>query len=213
MELARSCSSFCSHSLSVPPPVYARDGGLPPNFAKVVVRVLVQDENDNVPVFARPWYGLEVPESQSPVELCIVRAADADTGPAGDIEYRITAGDPDGDFQLHVSSGALSTSRPLDREQRAGYSLEVVALDRGSPALSSTATVEVTVLDVNDNSPAFSSSSYTIDVSEDAAQGTPVLEVTATDADEGENGKVLYFLSQEARGAFTVDENTGRITT
>ncbi|XP_038820726.1 protocadherin-16-like [Salvelinus namaycush] len=193
--------------------VSARDGGLPPNFAKVVVRVLVQDENDNVPVFARPWYGLEVPESQSPVELCIVRAADADTGPAGDIEYRITAGDPDGDFQLHVSTGALSTSRPLDRELRAGYNLEVVALDRGSPALSSTATVEVTVLDVNDNSPSFSSSSYTVDVSEDAAQGTTVLEVTATDADEGENGKVLYFLSREARGAFTVDENTGRITT
>ncbi|XP_055792755.1 protocadherin-16-like [Salvelinus fontinalis] len=193
--------------------VSARDGGLPPNFAKVVVRVLVQDENDNVPVFARPWYGLEVPESQSPVELCIVRAADADTGPAGDIEYRITAGDPDGDFQLHVSTGALSTSRPLDRELRAGYNLQVVALDRGSPALSSTATVEVRVLDVNDNSPSFSSSSYTVDVSEDAAQGTTVLEVTATDADEGENGKVLYFLSQEARGAFTVDENTGRITT
>uniref|UniRef100_A0AAZ3SHU6 Protocadherin-16 n=1 Tax=Oncorhynchus tshawytscha TaxID=74940 RepID=A0AAZ3SHU6_ONCTS len=193
--------------------VYARDGGLPPNFAKVVVRVVVQDENDNVPVFARPWYGLEVPESQSAVELCIVRAADADTGPAGDIEYRITAGDPDGVFQLHVSSGALSTSRPLDRELRAGYNLEVVALDHGSPALSSTATVEVKVLDVNDNSPAFSSSSYTIDVSEDAAQGTTVLEVTATDADEGENGKVLYFLSQEARGAFTVDENTGCITT
>ena len=37
--------------------------------------------------------------------------------------------------------------------------------------------------------------------------------MTATDADEGENGKVLYFLSQEARGAFTVDENTGCITT
>uniref|UniRef100_A0A8C7I9V6 Cadherin domain-containing protein n=1 Tax=Oncorhynchus kisutch TaxID=8019 RepID=A0A8C7I9V6_ONCKI len=193
--------------------VYARDGGLPPNFAKVVVRVVVQDENDNVPVFARPWYGLEVPESQSAVELCIVRAADADTGPAGEIEYRITAGDPDGIFQLHVSSGALSTSRPLDRELRAGYNLEVVALDHGSPALSSTATVEVKVLDVNDNSPAFSSSSYTIDISEDAAQGTTVLEVTATDADEGENGKVLYFLSQEARGAFTVDENTGCITT
>ena len=38
-------------------------------------------------------------------------------------------------------------------------------------------------------------------------------QVTATDADEDLNGKVLYFLSQETHGAFTVDENTGRITT
>ncbi|KAL0994901.1 hypothetical protein UPYG_G00129030 [Umbra pygmaea] len=193
--------------------VYARDGGVPPNLATVLVRVWVQDENDNAPVFARPWVGLEVPEGQTPMELCVLRATDTDTGPGGALEYRITAGDPNGDFQLHASSGALSTSRPLDRELQAGYTLEVVALDLGSPALSSTSTVEVTVLDVNDNSPAFSSTSYTVDISEDAALATPVLKVTATDADEGQNGQVLYFLSREARGAFTVDQNTGLITT
>ncbi|KAK6317620.1 hypothetical protein J4Q44_G00130200 [Coregonus suidteri] len=202
--------------------VFARDGGLLPNFAKVVVRVSVQDENDNVPVFPRPWYGLEVPESQSPVELCILRAADTDTGPSGDIEYKITASiflPPSYSWRpkqgLPAPSqfrGPVHVSSPGSGAP-AGYTLEVVALDRGSPALSSTATVEVTVLDLNDNSPAFSSNSYTIDVSEDTARGTPVLEVTATDADEGENGKILYFLSREARGTFTVDENTGRITT
>lgn len=40
-----------------------------------------------------------------------------------------------------------------------------------------------------------------------------LLQVSATDADEGFNGKVLYFLSQDAHGAFTVDEETGQITT
>uniref|UniRef100_A0A6Q2Y0C4 Protocadherin-16 n=1 Tax=Esox lucius TaxID=8010 RepID=A0A6Q2Y0C4_ESOLU len=193
--------------------VYARDGGVPPNFATVVVRVSVRDENDNAPVFARPWHTLEVPENQIPMDLCVLRATDTDMGPSGTIDYRISAGDPNGDFQLHSSSGVLSISHPLDRELQPGYTLEVVALDRGSPALSSTATVEVTVLDVNDNSPVFGSKSYTVDVSEDAAQGTPVLKVTAIDADEGENGQVLYFLSREARGAFTIDENTGHITT
>ncbi|XP_042287246.1 protocadherin-16-like [Thunnus maccoyii] len=193
--------------------VYARDGGLPPNFAKAVVRVEVQDVNDNAPVFAKPWYGLEVPENQAPVELCFLKATDPDSGPGGELEYRITAGDPDGDFHLDASTGALSTSRGLDKETRAKYTLEVVATDRGSPALSSTVTVEVKVLDVNDNSPVFSSSSYSVDVSEDAAEGSQVLKVTATDADENQNGKVLYFLSQEAHGAFSVDENTGRITT
>lgn len=88
-----------------------------------------------------------------------------------------SAGDPQGDFQLHAGTGALSTSRGLDRETKADYTLEVVATDRGSPALSTTATVEVKVLDVNDNSPVFGRSSYSVEVSEDAAEGTPVLEV------------------------------------
>ncbi|XP_074527695.1 protocadherin-16 isoform X1 [Halichoeres trimaculatus] len=193
--------------------VYARDGGLPPNFAKAVVRVEVQDVNDNTPVFAKSWYGLEVPENQIPVELCFLKATDPDSGPGGELEYRITAGDPDGDFHLHSSTGALSTSRSLDRETKAEYSLEVVATDKGSPALSTTVMVEVKVLDVNDNSPVFSKSSYSVEVSEDAAEGTQVLEVAAVDADEDLNGKVLYFLSKDAHGAFTVDEKTGVITT
>lgn len=88
------------------------------------------------------------------------------------------AGDPHGDFQLGTSTGALSTSRTLDRETRAEYTLEVVATDRGSPALSTTVTVQVKVLDVNDNSPIFSRSSYSVEVSEDAAEGTQVLEVS-----------------------------------
>lgn len=87
------------------------------------------------------------------------------------------AGDPDGDFQLHASTGALSTSRELDRETRAKYTLEVVATDRGNPALSATVTVEVQVLDVNDNNPVFSRSSYSVEVSEDVAEGSQVLEV------------------------------------
>lgn len=88
------------------------------------------------------------------------------------------AGDSDGDFHLHTSTGALSTSRGLDRETRADYTLEVVATDRGSPALSATVTVEVKVMDVNDNSPVFSKNSYSTEVSEDAAEGTKVLEVS-----------------------------------
>lgn len=87
------------------------------------------------------------------------------------------AGDPDGDFHLHPSTGALSTSRGLDRETRAEHTLEVVATDRGSPALSATVTVQVQVMDVNDNSPVFRKSSYSVEVSEDAAEGSRVLEV------------------------------------
>ncbi|XP_030648412.1 protocadherin-16 [Chanos chanos] len=193
--------------------VYAKDGGMPPNFAKATVRIIVLDENDNAPAFGRVLYNLEVPENQQPVELFTVRATDKDTGDSGRLEYRILAGDRDGDFQLDSTSGVLSTSHALDRERKGSYNLVVVAQDHGTPPLSSSTTVEITVLDVNDNSPKFDSSTYSIEVSEDAAVGSLVLDVTATDADEGQNGKVLYFLSHEAHGAFTVDPDTGRIVT
>ncbi|XP_077402425.1 protocadherin-16 isoform X2 [Vanacampus margaritifer] len=193
--------------------VYARDGGLPPNFSKATVRVEVEDVNDNAPVFAQPWYGLEAPENQDPVELCVLKATDPDSGAGGELEYRITAGDPNGDFQLGASTGALSTRRALDRETKAEYTLEVTATDGGGPPLSTVVTVEVRVLDVNDNSPVFGRSAFSADVSEDAAEGSQVLTVSATDADDDVNGKVLYFLSYEAHGAFAVDEQTGRIAT
>lgn len=85
-------SSISSHSLHAVRllSVFARDSGLPANFAKAVVRVEVQDVNDNAPVFAKPWYGLEVPENQEPVQLCFLKATDPDSGPGGELQYRIT---------------------------------------------------------------------------------------------------------------------------
>lgn len=107
----------------------------------------------------------------------------------------------------------LSTSRPLDREKRAGYTLTVIAQDQGHPPLSSTATVEVTVMDINDHSPQFQSSSYTADISEDVPIGSLVLEVKAIDLDQGPNSHVVYFLSSSSHSMFIVDQNTGRIIT
>lgn len=110
-------------------------------------------------------------------------------------------------------SGVLSTSRPLDREKKAGYTLTVIAQDQGQPPLSSTATVEVAVLDINDHSPQFQSSSYTADISEDVPIGSLVLEVKAVDLDQGPNSQVLYFLSRGSQSMFIIDQNTGRIIT
>ncbi|KAG5837497.1 hypothetical protein ANANG_G00239900 [Anguilla anguilla] len=181
--------------------VYAKDGGLPAKFAKASVRIAVRDENDNAPAFGRPYYALEVPENLEPVQLFTLRATDLDAGSSGEVEYRITAGDPAGDFRLDRSSGVLWTARALDRERKARYALTVVAQDRGSPPLSSSATVDVAVLDVNDNGPRFDSAGYAAEVREDAAAGSLVLQASAADEDAGPNGEVLYFLSGEAGGA------------
>ncbi|XP_077397746.1 protocadherin-16-like [Festucalex cinctus] len=193
--------------------VYAKDEGLPPNYAKATVRVHVLDENDNAPVFGRQYYSIEVPENMESRVLFTLRATDQDAGDGGKINYRITDGDPAGDFHMDRQSGALSTSGPLDREKRSKYTLTVAAQDQGHPPRSGSATVEVTVLDMNDHSPQFSSNSYTADVSEDVPIGSLVLDVKATDLDEGPNSQVVYFLSQGSESMFIIDQNTGRIIT
>ncbi|XP_058489873.1 protocadherin-16-like [Solea solea] len=193
--------------------VYAKDGGLLPNYAKATVRIRVIDENDNAPVFGRLYYSIEVPENLDAMPLFTLRATDPDTGNSGEKSYRITAGDPSGDFHLDRRTGVLSTSKPLDREKRAGYTLTVTAQDQGYPPLSGTTTVEVTVLDINDHSPKFQSSSYTADISEDVPIGSLVLEVKAVDLDQGLNSQVLYFLSRGSKSMFIIDQNTGRIIT
>lgn len=107
----------------------------------------------------------------------------------------------------------LSTSRPLDRESKSKYTLTVEAQDQGIPPLASSVTLDINVLDLNDNSPVFPSSSYSVEISENASEGSLVLKVSASDKDEGSNSQVVYFLSHESRGMFIVDQHTGRIIT
>uniref|UniRef100_A0A8C1QEH1 Protocadherin-16 n=1 Tax=Cyprinus carpio TaxID=7962 RepID=A0A8C1QEH1_CYPCA len=193
--------------------IVAEDHGIPQHSTTQVLSIQVIDVNDEAPWFENSDFEAQIRENQpAGTSILKVSASDRDHGELIN-SYNNPSGDPDGDFRLDGFSGALSTTRPLDRERKNSYSLKVVVQDHGSPSLSSTATVEISVLDVNDNSPKFGSSSYTVDVSEDAAVGLLVLDATATDVDEGENGQILYFLSQEAKGAFTVHPDTGKITT
>lgn len=71
--------------------VYAKDGGLPPNYAKATVRIRVLDENDNTPNFGRFYYSIEVPENLEAMPLFTLRANDQDSGESGIINYKITS--------------------------------------------------------------------------------------------------------------------------
>lgn len=75
------------------PSVYAKDGGLPPNYAKATVRIRVLDENDNAPVFGRLYYSIEVPENLDALLLFTLRATDQDEGDNGEMNYRISGED------------------------------------------------------------------------------------------------------------------------
>jgi hypothetical protein len=71
-------------------------------------------------------------------------------------------------------------------------SVTVIATDSGSPPLSSNTTLNVTVLDANDNDPEFVNTSYTFHVAENASVGTVVAVVQATDHDKGPNANVSF---------------------
>ncbi|XP_074864859.1 protocadherin-16 isoform X1 [Carettochelys insculpta] len=191
--------------------VYARDGGLPSNLAKVMVRILVGDENDHAPLFESKTCSLVVPENQSRVVLYTLRATDPDTGENGRLEYVVMEGDPTKDFSLDPASGVLSTSRSLDRELVASYQLTVVARDHGTPQRSATTSLNVQVLDLNDNAPHFAQAAYTVEVPEDLTVGALVLQLVALDPDEGTNGQVSYYLGNESLGMFQVEPQSGRI--
>lgn len=86
------------------------------------------------------------------------------------------------------------TTKPLDREKISGYLLTITARDHGYPPMSDTTDVEITVADVNDNSPVFNAATYHANIVEDALIGTSVLSVMATDSDQGLNSRVRYIL-------------------
>ncbi|KAK3923329.1 Protein dachsous [Frankliniella fusca] len=188
---------------------------------RVVVRV--RDENDNAPTFPTPVMNIEFPENTPrDVKRTLQPARDPDLGAFSTQRYSIVSGNVNNAFKLsshEERDGVLYLDLQihgiLDRETTAFYSLLIEAVDGGSPPLRGTMTVNITILDVNDNQPLFNQSRYFAIVPENATVGTPVLQVFATDADAGENGQVEYAINrrQSDRAAmFKIDSATGQIS-
>lgn len=122
-------------------------------------------------------------------------------------------GDTDGCFAINVTSGAVSTLRSLDREKRSSYTIIVEAHDQGAIPRSSLAKLQVLVLDENDNSPVFSQETYHVSVSEGTPVGSEILQVIATDNDQGTNGEVMFSLLEDTLAVFSIDESMGVLRT
>ncbi|KAM3837766.1 protocadherin-8-like [Vipera latastei] len=195
--------------------------GSPAPFRLLHVELEVRDINDHAPRFPQPLVALEVSESAAPgTRLPLPLAHDPDAGSNGLQSFALSPGSP---FGLEAQSRAdglrcaeLVLLRGLDREAQAGYRLELVAADGGSPPRSGTATLSVRVLDANDNAPAFPRGALlTLELPEDAPPGALLLELAAADADEGANGQLLYAwgsqVGAEARRLFSLDPLSGRL--
>ncbi|XP_043541811.1 cadherin EGF LAG seven-pass G-type receptor 2-like [Chiloscyllium plagiosum] len=196
--------------------VTALDHGLPRRTAMATLTVTVSDTNDHDPLFEQQEYKESVRENlEIGYEVLTVRATDGDAPANANILYRILNNEGENAvFEIDHRSGVLRTRGPVDREKVDSYQLLVEANDQGrNPGpRSSTATVHITVEDDNDNTPQFSEKRYVIQVLEDVAPNTQVLQVTATDRDKGNNALVHYsIMSGNTRGQFYIDAQSGSI--
>uniref|UniRef100_A0A8D3DHC2 Cadherin, EGF LAG seven-pass G-type receptor 3 n=1 Tax=Scophthalmus maximus TaxID=52904 RepID=A0A8D3DHC2_SCOMX len=172
--------------------VRAQDNGRPPLSNNTgIVSVQVTDVNDNPPIFVSTPFQASVLES-APVGSSIlhIQAIDTDSVDNARLEYRLTGTSSDTPFVINSATGWVTVSTILDRESVEHYFFGVEARDYGMPPLSATASVTITVMDVNDNRPEFLQKEYYSRLNEDAVVGTSVMTVTAVDRDV--NSAVTY---------------------
>ena len=185
------------------------------------VEVEITDINDNLPRFRDEEVKVKVNENAAVgTPLVLPFARDADVGVNSLQRYQLSSNIH---FSLDEKSGGdgqkypeLVLEQPLDREKVPVHDLLLTALDGGDPILSGTTHIHVMVLDANDNAPLFTQSEYRVSVPENIAVGTRLLTLTATDPDEGINGKLTYsFRNEEDKisETFQLDSNLGEIST
>ena len=185
-------------------------------YTEAILLVNVEDANDNSPMFVKDTYDIEVSEAMPRGFVILkVEAKDLDTGNNRDLEYSIKAGHDNSSemFSINPDSGEVSLARPLDRERQAEHSFLVEATDKGPQPKSGAAHVWVTVIDSNDNSPAFEEAEYIFLLSDEARRGQFVGKVRAVDPDTIDQANIRYsIIGGNEHQIFSIEENTGIIT-
>ncbi|XP_014737755.1 PREDICTED: protocadherin-15 [Sturnus vulgaris] len=183
--------------------------GRPDGTSTATVNIVVTDVNDNGPVFDMFLpKNLSVQEEEANAFVGQVRATDADAGVNGQVHYSLA--NFNNLFRI-TSNGSIYTAVKLNREVRDYYELIVEATDGAVDPRRSTLTLAIKVLDIDDNSPIFTNTSYTVCVPENLPPGTVFLQLEAKDVDLGAD--VNYQIrTEEARQYFSLNKHTGELS-
>ncbi|KAG7322395.1 hypothetical protein KOW79_013741 [Hemibagrus wyckioides] len=190
--------------------VEAVDGGTPPLKTSTIISIEVMDVNDNAPFFSEEIYNVLVSEDTAIGEtITRLLAEDLDSQVNGRITYSILRGDQGNQFWIDPITGLLKVNKALDREKVSSYRLLVQAFDSGSPAMSTSVTVNIDIADVNDNPPMFSPGNASAVIQLNKPAGTTILKLSVSDNDSPRNGGPFEFLivSGNENNAFTLDRN------
>ncbi|XP_072295803.1 protocadherin gamma-C5-like [Eucyclogobius newberryi] len=177
----------------------AVDGGDPARSGTAQITIIVLDNNDNAPQFEKNVYEANVSEKATiGTEIVSVKATDIDEGLNGEIEYIFADQTTDHTlslFDIKPTTGVIVVKGLLDHESHAIHRFDITAKDKGNPEMDGHCSVEIKIVDVNDNAPEIIVKSLTSPVPEDSAVGTVIALISARDLDSGENGKVTLTLS------------------
>nr|XP_019595761.1 PREDICTED: protocadherin alpha-12-like [Rhinolophus sinicus] len=183
------------------------------------VDVEVKDINDNWPVFRKEQ---KVPISESaPLDsqFPLEGASDADIGVNSQLTYRLSLNEY---FTLKIITKndksilpELVLQKSLDREETPELNVLLTALDGGKPQLTASVQIQITILDVNDNAPEFHKPVYKVVLFENVPNDTRVIQLNASDPDEGLNKEISYgirmVLPASEKCMFSINPETGEI--
>lgn len=186
------------------------------NYVTQSFLLLVEDVNDNAPVFRPYQAAFDLPENSKPGIITSLEAFDADEGAFGQVVYYLQELENDNDMfsiSTYQGKGVLRLIGNLDYETKILYQLRILAVDRANqdPINTGTAAILVRVTDIEDQPPEFVRIQPVARIAEDAPIGTRVMRIHCVDGDRGINNPIVYHL--EGHQLFAIDMNTGWITT
>nr|XP_006629762.2 PREDICTED: protocadherin-18 isoform X1 [Lepisosteus oculatus] len=185
------------------------------------IEVDVLDINDNSPQFSRSIIAIDISESAAVgTRIPLDSATDPDVAENSLHTYSLSQNNY---FTIDVrtrTDGAkyaeLVVVRELDREVQSSYELQLMASDKGVPPKSGSTLLKISISDSNDNSPLFEEQSYVIHLQENSPLGSLLIDLNATDPDEGTNGKVVYSFSSHVSPkileTFKINPENGHLT-
>ncbi|KAM4594935.1 protocadherin Fat 1a isoform 6-T10 [Fundulus diaphanus] len=183
--------------------------------SEVFVDIILEDVNDNAPVFLSNSYYANISEAAViGTSVLQVVARDSDTGNNKEVFYQLVEerGKSSDFFSIDRDSGIIYTAQVLDHEENQQHKLRVRAVDGGVPALTSDITVTVDVTDLNDNAPVFTEPTYQTTISELAPRGYFVSQVQASDADSSDVNKLEFsIIYGNEEQNFAINKQTGAI--
>ncbi|KAI8422689.1 hypothetical protein MSG28_006460 [Choristoneura fumiferana] len=171
------------------------------NYITQSFLLLVEDVNDNEPIFKPYPSAITVKEDASPGILTTVEATDLDEGAYGQVLYHLQELDGDVEnfaIQTVNGKGVIRLTKTLDYERKSLYQLRVLAVDRANQGRvnTGTAAILVKVQDVEDQPPEFVVASPVTRISEDAEIGTSVLQGGEEHFDIDSSSGIVYTVSQ-----------------